>query len=337
MNYRRLAIAMAGVALAASTALAQDYPEIKLRNNNLTAATAGPALATVWFSDEVAKRSGGKITIENFWSGAAGAPTEQLKLVGAGALDAGNFPGSYFPAQMPLIGAISALPIVMPNAARAQEIATALWEKVPAYQEEAKANNIWSIFFKPLNDYHLLCTTPIRTLKDLEGKKIRSQGEYIPLAVKAVGAVPVTVLPGEFYEALQRGTVDCMLLPWDLLNANKLHEVAKFGSMISFGSVISDGFFVNLDKWNSLPDNVKQLLTETGVDAQAYGLEAIAKLQEDAVANMKAKGVEFIEFPEQKEFEAKLPDFFEIWRQRMVEAGKGDAAAEAIKLWKSML
>ena len=336
MKYQGLAMTMLGVALAASTAFAQDYPEIKLRENNLTAATAGPALANVWFADEIAKRSGGKITIENFWSGAAGAAAEQLKLVGAGALDIASFPGSYFPAQMPFIGAMSALPIVMPNAAKAQEIATALWEKVPAYQEEAKANNVWSLFFKPLNEYHLLCTSPIRSLKDLENKKIRSQGEYIPLAVKAVGAVPVTVLPGEFYEALQRGTVDCMLLPWDLLNANRLYEVAKYGSTISFGTVISDGMFFNLDKWNSLPDDVKTLMMDTAVDAQAYGLDAIAKLETAALDNMKKEGVEIIEFPDQEAFKAKLPDFLALWQQRMVDAGKGDAAAEAVKIWKSM-
>lgn len=336
MSNRWIVSAALGAALVAGPASAQDYPELKLRSNNLTAATAGPALANVWFSDEIAKRSGDKVTIENFWSGAAGAPAEQLKLVGAGALDMGVFPGSYFPAQMPLLGAMSALPIVMPDSAKAQEIANALWEKVPAYQEEAKTNNIWPVFFKPLNEYHLLCTSPIRSLKDLENKKIRSQGEYIPLAVKAVGAVPVTVLPGEFYEALQRGTVDCMLLPWDLLNANRLYEVAKYGSTINFGTVIADGTFVNLDKWNSLPDDVKTLMLETGADAQEYGLGAIKELEAEALENIKSNGVEIIEFPDQEAFVAALPDFLDIWEKRMAEAGKGDAAKQAVEIWRSM-
>lgn len=46
---------------------------------------------------------------------------------------------------------------------------------------------------------------------------MRSWGEDIPRVWQAVGAVLVTVLPGEFSEGLQRGSVDCMLLSWDLL------------------------------------------------------------------------------------------------------------------------
>lgn len=324
-----------GFALAGS-AVAQDYPEMKLRENNLVPAAAGPALANVFFGEEIAKRSDGKIEIENFWSGAAGAAAEQLKLVGAGALDIAVFPGSYYPAQMPFLGAMSALPIVMPNPEKAQAIANALWEKVPAFQEEAKTNNIWPVIFKPLNEYHLLCTSPIRSLADLANKKIRSQGEYIPLAVKAVGAVPVTVLPGEFYEALQRGTVDCMLLPWDLLNANRLYEVAKYGSTISFGTVIADGTFFNLDKWDSFSDDVKKLMTDTGKDAEAYSLTANKELEKKALDNMKSEGVEIIEFPDQEAFEAKLPDFLGIWEERMAEAGKGDAAKQTVEVWKSV-
>jgi TRAP-type C4-dicarboxylate transport system substrate-binding protein len=154
--------------------------------------------------------------------------------------------------------------------------------------------------------------------------------------VKAVGAVPVTVLPGEFYEALQRGTVDCMLLPWDLLNSNRLYEVAKYGSEINFGTVISDGVFYNLDKWNSFPDNVKELLLKTGADAQKYDLTAGAELEKKALVNMKENGVEFIEFPDQAAFEAKLPDFLDVWQKRMDEAGKGDAATQVVEIWKSM-
>lgn len=334
MMRRTLALALLGTAVAVGPAVAQNYPEIKLRENNLTPPTASMAQAQAWFGKELAKRSGGKIRIENFWAGAAGGSAEMLKLVSGGALDIGTFPGSYFPAQMPFIGAMSALPVVMPSAAKAQAIANALWTEVPEFQAEAKANGVWPLFFQPLNEYHLLCTSPIHSLADLENKKIRSQGEFIPLAVKAVGAVPVTVLPGEFYEALQRGTVDCMLLPWDLLYVNRLYEVAKFGSTISFGTVISDGVFFNLRKWESLPDNVKALMMDVAKDAQKYDLATIGKIEQDALENMKKRGVQIIDFPDQEAFVAKLPNFLELWEAKMKEKGKGAAAAMAVRVWK---
>lgn len=334
MMLRIVALTLLGTAVAAGAAFAQDYPAIKLRQNNLTPPTASMAQAQAWFGKEIAKRSGGKIQIENFWAGAAGGSAEMLKLVSGGALDIGTFPGSYFPAQMPFIGALSALPVVMPSAPKAQAIANALWTQVPEFQAEARANGVWPLFFQPLNEYHLLCTSPIRSLADLENKKIRSQGEFIPLAVKAIGAVPVTVLPGDFYEALQRGTVDCMLLPWDLLYVNRLHEVARFGSTISFGTVISDGMFFNLRKWESFPDNVKALMMEVAKDAEEYDLSTIGKIEHDALEKMKKEGVEVIEFPDQEAFVAKLPNFLDLWEAKMKEKGKGEAAAETVQVWK---
>lgn len=337
MTCQRLALALAASVLIAGAASAQTYPELKLRQNNITPATAAPAIGAAWYADEIAKRSGGKIKIENFWSGAAGAPAEMLKLVSGGALDIGAFPGSYFPAQMPFLASFSALPIVSPSPQKAQDIANALWQRVPALQDEAKANKIWPIFFQVLNEYRLLCTSPIRTMADLHNKKIRSQGEYIPLAVRALGAVPVTVLPGEFYEALQRRTVDCMLLPWDLLHVNKLHEVAKFGSTLSFGSLVSHGVFVNLDKWNAFPADVKKLLTDTAVEAQAFDVKTVTGLEAKALEAMKAQGLQVVEFQETAAFKAKMPDFLTVWQKRMEEAGKGADAAKVVQIWKSTM
>jgi TRAP-type C4-dicarboxylate transport system substrate-binding protein len=238
---------------------------------------------------------------------------------------------------MPFLGSFSALPAVLPSAQKAQAVSKALWDSVPAFQEEARANKLWPSFFHVLNEYHLLCTTPIRSLADLQNKKIRSQGEYFPLAVRAVGAVPVTVLPGEFYEALQRGTVDCMLLSWDLINVNKLYEVAKYGSTVSFGSIVSHGAFYNLDKWNSFPPNVKKLIMDIAKEAEAYDLKVMREVESEAIENMKKQGVQFIEFPDQAAFNAKMPDFLSVWQKRMEAAGKGADAAKAVEVWKAAM
>jgi TRAP-type C4-dicarboxylate transport system substrate-binding protein len=158
----------------------------------------------------------------------------------------------------------------------------------------------------------------------------------MPMALNAVGAVPVTILPGEFHEAMQRGSVDCMLLPWDLLNANRLYEVAKFGSTISFGTVISHAVAYNYEVWNDLPDSVKQLMQEVAEDAKKYDLEKAAEAEAKALENMKKNGVGIIPFESQKEFEAALPDFFKIWIEKQEGLGQGDAAKAIVARWKEL-
>lgn len=336
MKFRVLSLALAAVALSASPGFTQSYPELKMRQGNVVPAGAGLAQANIWYSKEIAKRSGGKVTLQQFWSGAAGGAREMLKLVGGGALDVAAFPGSWFPAQMQFLASVSALPTVIPNAPTAQKIVYELWDKVPAFREEAKANNIHPLFFQVLNEYRLLCNKPLRTIADFKGVKIRSQGEYFPLAVRALGAVPVTVLPGEFYEAMKRGTIDCMLLPWDLIAINRLHEVAKYGSDLSFGSIVSNGVFMNARKWNALSPAVKKLLTDVAGEAKAYDLKIAADVEAKAVARMKSQGMQMIEFKEKAAVKAKMPDFLAVWQKRMTERGKGEEAAKTVAVWKSV-
>jgi len=337
MRYRRLILTLTTVALTAATAFAQSGSEIKLRLGTVVPKTAGLARSNIWYAEEISKRSGGKIAIENFWSGSAGGAGEMLKLVSGGALDMGAFPGSWFPAQMPFLASFSALPLVLPDPATAQKVAYSLWEGVPAFQEEAKANNIHPLYFRVLNEYRLLCTSAIKSMADLQNKKIRSQGEYFPLAVRAVGAVPVTVLPGEFYEALQRGTIDCMLLPWDLLYVNRLHEVAKYGSDLSFGALVADAVFVNADRWKSFTAEEKKLMTEIGNEAKDYDLQVASDFEAKAVEAMKAAGMEVVEFQDKAAFKARMPDFLAEWQKRMANSGKGAEAAKTVEIWKSAM
>lgn len=331
-----LGFASLAVAAYMASASAQNYPSVTLRMGHTVPKTAPVAQSDDLFAQDVAKRSGNKVNIQIFWAGSAGAPAELLDLLSAGSIDMAAITPSYYPAKLPLLGALSALPLGMPTVPSIQTIWTTLWNEMPALQEEAKANNIYPQWEHVFNEYHLLCTSPIKTLDDLKGKKIRSQGEYFPLALSALGAVPVTVLPGQFYEAMQRKVIDCMLLPWDLIATNRLYEIAKFGSNISFGTIVSHLNTYNLVKWNSLTPEVKKLLNDAAADARKRDLELITKSNNDAVELMKKNGVEFSDFPDQKMMEAMLPNFIDVWVDKQKQAGRGDAAAAIAKRWKEL-
>lgn len=334
--FKVLGITSLMVAGYMASASAQTYPDVRLRMGHTVPKTAPVAQSDDLFAQDVAKRSNNKVQIQIFWAGAAGAPAELLDLLSAGSVDMAAITPSYYPAKLPLLGALSALPLGMPTVPSIQTIWTTLWKEMPSLQEEAKANNIHPQWEHVFNEYHLLCTSPIKTLDDLKGKKIRSQGEYFPLALNALGATPVTVLPGQFYEAMQRKVIDCMLLPWDLIATNRLYEIAKHGSNINFGTIVSHLNTYNLAKWNSLPPEAKKLLDEAAADARKKDLELIQKANTDAIELMKKNGVEFSDFPDQKKMEAMLPNFIDVWADKQKAAGRGDAAAAIAKRWKEL-
>lgn len=339
-SFIRGTAAVAGAALLASAAglaVAQQYPKTEIRFGHFAPATTAHAQVDQWFADEVAKRSNNQVTIRFFWAGAAGKPNELLGLVGRGAVDAAAVPASYFPAQLPLLAAPSALPLTLPTPEKAHQVVYGLWSSVPAMQEEAKRNNVWPLLFHTLNEYHLLCNKPVRNMDDLKGKRIRSQGEFIPKMLAAVGAVPVNVLPGEFYESLQRGSVDCMVLPWDLMVAFKLHEVAKFGSEINLGALISNPQWYNLAKWNAMPQQVRDLLTKVADEARAVDLAKAKQSEAAAIDTMKKAGVQFLPFPDQAKFEAAMPDFLNEWVAVQEKAGQGAEAQAVAKRWRELV
>jgi len=324
------------IGAAASPLSAQQYPKMELKFGHFAPPTTSHGQVDQWFADEVAKRSNGQVSIRIFWAGAIGKPAELLNMVGRGAVDIAAVPASYFPAQLPLLAAPSALPLALPSPQKAQRIVYDLWESTPAMQNEARKSNVWPLLFHTLNVYHLLCTKPIRTLEDMKGKKIRSQGEYFPKAWAAVGAVPVNVLPGEFYESLQRGNVDCMVLPWDLMVAFKLQEVAKYGSTINLGALISNPQWYNLKKWEQLPSSVRDLLVQVAKDALSVDLAKAEEAERNALAAMKAASVEMIAFQDQAKFEAAMPDFLAEWVATMKKIDKGAEAETMAKRWREL-
>lgn len=314
---------------------AQDFPATNLRFGHFAPPSASHAQVDAWFGEQLSERTDGKVTQQIFWSGAVGQASELLDLVSGGAVDISAVPASYFPAEIPLLAAPSSLPLTLDSPQHAQDVMLKLWNEVPELKQEAEAKNVHPVMFHALNNYHLLCTKPVQKLEDLKGLKIRSQGDYIPLALNAVGAVPVTVLPGEFYESLQRGSVDCTLLPWDIMTSFKLEEVAKYGSTINFGALISNPQWYNLDRWNGFPQELRDLIEKIAVEAHELDVQKLKESEAAALETMKAAGVEIIEFADQEKFEQALPDFLEVWQEKMTAMGKGDVAKRVVEAWRA--
>jgi TRAP-type transport system periplasmic protein len=326
----------AALAMLAAPVAAQSYPNVNLRFAHIVPSTAITAQADGWYGEQVAARSGGAVQHEYFWAGAAGAAAEILDLTGQGAVDVASVTPSFYGAQLPLLAAFSSIPFSFNDPANAQTIANILFAEFPALQAEAARANLHINRFAVMNDYHMMCTRPVRRIEDMAGLRIRSQGEYIPLLIAAVGGTPVTVLPGEFYEALQRSSVDCIILPWDFLASNRLYEVARYASDINLGPIVAHLVAYNLDTWNGLAPEVQELLTATARDAGAYDLERVGASSAASLQRIMDGGVELIPFEDQARLEELVGDMVGVWAQRMVDRGLGAEAAAIAERWRQL-
>jgi len=102
----------------------------------------------------------------------------------------------------------------------------------------------------------------IEKLEDMRGVKVRSYG-FNAAMVKALGGIPVSMPMAEVYEALSKGVVDATFSPIEALKGWKQAEVVDYSIEIE-GVAYSTAMYVmmNKNKWNSLPQDIKETIEE---------------------------------------------------------------------------
>ena len=102
----------------------------------------------------------------------------------------------------------------------------------------------------------------VRTLKDLEGLKMRAPSRASAAMLKALGAVPIGMPVPKVYEALSRGVVEGAWIPWTIMRPFRLHEVTQYHTEVSLSCVL---FLMTMNKarYESLPADVRAIIDET--------------------------------------------------------------------------
>jgi TRAP-type C4-dicarboxylate transport system substrate-binding protein len=319
-----------GAALATGNgAVAGEYDDVTLRYASFLPENYYQSQADKQFIEQVGKGSGGAIRIQPFWQASLGKDTEMLALVSSGAVDFGNVVTGYFPSELPFAAVTNALPMVFFDGKAVVAATADLYEKNPTIKAELDKNNLTPILMRYLPNYRIICTTPIRTMQDLKGKKIQTYGAFVPVVMESIGAVPVSAPLPETYESLQRGVLDCGYLHQGGMEFRKWHEVARYLIDIDFGAINAYVVFMNKQRFDSLNEASRALIKTAGAEATAKAIADMTAEDAKGRAAMIAAGVTVVEFQETEALRAAVPDMLGVWTKRMSEAGKG-AEAESI-------
>ena len=161
---------------------------------------------------------------------------------------------------------------------------------------------------------HTMTTTPVHSVDDLAGLKIRVPNNQIQsYGFDVLGAVSTGMDLGDVYMALQSKTIDGAENPIATLYGRKLHEVAPY--------LILDGHVLNFTTWvcsadwfNSLTEEQQNWLVETGEEAGVYNNQVLEEQEQEYLDQMVAEGVTVYE-PTEEElngFREKAQAFYEM-------------------------
>ena len=187
------------------------------------------------------------------------------------------------------------------------------WYADQSAQLESKGLKIISSNWK-YGARHTLTTTPVNTVDDLAGLKIRVPNNQIQsYGFDVLGAVSTGMDLGDVYSALSTKTIDGAENPLATLYGRKLHEVAKY--------LIMDGHVLNFTTWvcsadwfNALTEEQQTWLIETGEEAGFYNNDVLDEQEADYLQMMKDEGVTVVEPTEEvlDGFREKAQSFYEM-------------------------
>lgn len=296
-----LAGAAAGVIAIAPPAIAQDQEPIELKMQSLWQAGSINQEVFERFADNVEKASGGRLVITPLPVGAVVAHNETLEAVGSGVLDAQHNGPTYFAGRDAGFGLIGDL-----NAAYETPQQMTQWVYTEGGLELARDlyddHNLFYVGPVLWGMESIPVKQKIETVEDFKGVKLRMpEGPASDLFSK-IGAAPVNIPGSEVYTSLERGVIDGT--DWGTLAMNQdlgFHQIAKYPIYPGLHSMPMGDVAINMDKWNSLPDDLKAILEMAVRDFNQDMIQTIAAADVEAQQQAVEEGAELVSWsPEER-------------------------------------
>lgn len=275
--------------------------------------------------EEVKKLSNGRLDITFFNPNALVPARQAWSSVIAGVTDIAASPSHWVHGTLSLAPVIQ-LPMMF-NGAEAGSLTT--WElsqTIPEWQKEYRQVKVLWHWSSALYEVHTKDKL-VRTLDDLQGKKIIGWNPQIRNIIKALGANPVEVTPHDTYLAMERGMADGVICPIAPMKAFKITDVAKKHTIVD---LMSDSFYavMNKSKWDSLPEDLQKILDDTTGERMAR--ISGKTLDEGSIADvawMREQGHEFYVLPaeEKAKWQEKVSGIPQDWVESMKRKGISNA------------
>jgi TRAP-type C4-dicarboxylate transport system substrate-binding protein len=242
------------------------------------------------WSKEMVDKSGGRMKIDVFPSSQMGPVPRQYDLVRTGVADFGFILLGATPGRFPL-SELSQLPGLFPSAYSA---AVSLQETYDQYlRKEFEGVKMLYLFSGPA--LPVLTKKPLHVLEDAKGLRIRQPDPIHAQLIQALGAAPTAIQPGDVADALQKGTVDGVIMGYSGVTAFQLHQVAKYSTEWNTG-IVAFAMVMNQASYDKLPADLKKNIDDTtGLVGAMRGGGEFDRDDKGSRAKSGAAGVQFIE------------------------------------------
>ncbi len=338
LSWRKISAALAlTFALVAPTASTAEE-SISLSFATYYPGTASWADVEIAYMKKVEELSNGRVKFDPInWKGLFGAKELQGALAD-GAIDTAWSSSMYTPADNPLRVLLIGGPFLATTVASQSQCSNYLYENWEPYRDDFHKNGIHLLYTRPGPAMNMITGEMISGPKDLIGKKIRAHGKAFSAGMANLGAIPVLVEAFDVEQQLRAGNIAASSETGGTGSAKIANNIGGTATLVDpgIGPYGAGHMVMSLDKYNSLPEDVQQLL-----DGMRYHWTnvAIQNVYADYAAMMKMvedNGINYMKFTEAQT--AELRELMDIDNELLKLAAEYDAqgfpATEALERHK---
>lgn len=252
------------------------------------------AITFVNWAKELAERSNGRLRLDIYPAQQLGKLSQQYNLVRRGDVDIAFVMHGIPSGRFPLLE-LTHLPLLFESGEQASQVLMAL---VPEYlAEEHKGVRVLYLIGHAPGMIHTR-GRPVLRPEDMRGLRIRHPSSVIGETLRAWGASPAGMSPGEMAENLDKGVIDGLVMPYDgVLSFRMAPYVDYTTELLSY--VNSFGVLMNRDSYDRLPPDLQKLIDDTTGMRKAREVGALWDSMEGPGRQyMSDGGVEIIELSE---------------------------------------
>jgi len=256
-----LTVAGAALALGLGAGLAPAQ-EVTLRLHQfLPPQSAVPAHILDPWADAIEAASGGRIAIQRFPSmQLGGTPPQLIDQVIDGTVDiVWTLPG-YTPGRFPRTEVFE-LPFII-EGGNAEAASRAFWQLAEEEMMDTDFAGLHVLGLWVHGPGVIHSTTPITTVGDLAGVKLRAPTRITNLMFSALGAtaigMPVPAVP----EALAQGVIDATVIPWEVTTSLRVAELVDYHTEFGGEALYAASFILAMNpaSYSALPEDLRAII-----------------------------------------------------------------------------
>lgn len=311
---KKCLIGLAGAAIVASAAAAQD---VTLRLHQFLPSQATlPSQVLVPWGEDLAVATDGRLRIEHYDAMTLGGrPGDLYDQARDGVVDIIMTVTGYTPGRFPA-SEVFELPFMMRGSVATSQ---AFWTIVDEDLQDTEYRDTVILGAWVHGDGVIHSDSPITSLEDMAGQKLRGPTRVVNDLLDELGAVPVGMPLPAVPENLSKGVIDGTVVPWEVTPALRLSELVGHATEFEGEAALYTATFVmamNRRAYEGLPDDLRSALdARSGMALTVRAAESM--LAGDAPARELAirNGTEITVLP---------PDEVAKWRE---------AAAPVVDRW----